>query len=50
MRKFKITIKFDNGKKNIITTASNDLQAIINVITFENCPKAAIIKIKELPF
>lgn len=48
MKKYKITLKHDNGKINITTMAENEITAISKVMLTEQCPRSAIIKIKVI--
>ena len=48
LRKFKITLKHDDGKVNITTTASNKEQAIKQVCNSEKAPESAVVKVTEL--
>jgi nitrate reductase NapAB chaperone NapD len=45
MKNYKITLKHDKGKINLIVKASNEEEAINKILNAENCPKSAIIKI-----
>lgn len=48
IKKYKITLKHDNGKVNIITTASDEKQAREIVLKWEGAPACAIVKVKQL--
>ena len=48
MNIYKITLKHDNGKINIITSASNEKQARKQVCDYEKCPESAIIKVIKI--
>jgi hypothetical protein len=48
MKKYRATLKHDNGKVNVITYARSEEDARHKIETFENCPPSAIIKIKEI--
>lgn len=45
MKNYKITLKHDKGKINLIVKALNEKEAINKILTAEKCPKSAIIKI-----
>jgi len=47
MKTYKLTLKHDNGKVNLIVKAETAEQAKQLVMKAENCPPSAIIKIYE---
>jgi len=47
MKTYKLTLKHDNGKVNLIVKAETAEQAKQLVMKAENCPESAILKTKE---
>lgn len=50
MKKYRLTLKHDNGIVKIQTFATDESQAIEKVCNTENCPKNAVVKVDFLPF
>lgn len=48
INKYEVIVKHDNGKIKITTAATSEEAAKAIVMTAENCPSGAIIKIKRL--
>lgn len=48
VNKYRLTIKHDNGKFNVVTAATSESAAIHIVSCAECCPLTAIIKVKLL--
>ena len=47
MKRFIITVKHDSGLKRIETVSTDQETAISIVMKRENCPRCAIVQIKE---
>lgn len=45
MKRYRVTVKHDNGTAEIITTAENMTAARQNVMASEGCPESAIISV-----
>lgn len=50
MKRYKVTLKHDNGKYTLIGYADNQQQAIDALKKAEKCPDSAILKIEIVPF
>lgn len=48
MKKYKITLKHDNGKFNITCMASSKQKAINMALKVENAPKCAIVNVERI--
>ncbi len=48
MKKYRVTIKHDNGKFNILLLANSEEHAIMRVMNVERCPRCAIIAVKQM--
>ena len=48
MNEYRLTLTHDNGKIKIRTWATDEESAINNVMKAENCPRCAIIKVKQI--
>lgn len=46
MNLYKLTLKHDNGRFNIITSAPSEEIAKYKIMEAENCPACAITKVK----
>ena len=46
--KYKITLKHDNGKINIVCAATTKKEAINIVLKSENAPKSAIVNVERI--
>lgn len=47
-KRFKVTTKHDNGKAVFRIMRQNKEQAIESVMSIENCPRCAIVSVREL--
>lgn len=50
MKKYKVTLKHDNGKAIVYATGNDEETAIKQVMGFEGCPRNAIVKLEILPY
>lgn len=47
LKNYTLTVKHDNGKKKIKTTASSEAEAKKKIMNYEKCPESAIIDCKD---
>lgn len=50
MKKYRVTLKHDNGKTNVNVYAVNTEEAIKIICNHEKCPSSAIVKIELVPY
>lgn len=50
MKRYKVTLKHDNGIVNLTTSANNEQQARELILKHEQCPESAILRLEILPY